>query len=150
MITGIDHVCLVVSDIQAMTAFYRDVCGLAVRGGRELHNAFAARVLGYAGAHIHVVMLGAEGDPTRLELIEYVCPQGSDGHGPKNALGACHVCFNVDDLDATYARLNRAGMRFVAAPTAEVTASGQTHAVCYAQDPEGNWVEFRSLSGAGD
>jgi catechol 2,3-dioxygenase-like lactoylglutathione lyase family enzyme len=147
MITGIDHAALVVADIRAMTAFYRDVCGLAVRGGRELHTAFGARVLGYEDAHVHVVMLGAEGDTTKLELIEYVNPLGSDGHGPKNALGAGHVCFNVDDLEATYQKLSGAGMRFVASPTSEVTASGQIHSVCYAQDPEGNWVEFRSLSG---
>jgi catechol 2,3-dioxygenase-like lactoylglutathione lyase family enzyme len=146
MITGMDHVALVVSDIQAMTAFYRDVCGLTVRGGRELHNAFASRVLGYVDVHVHIVMLAAEGDRTRLELIRYASPQGGEGHVPKNALGAGHVCFNVDELDVTYKQLSRAGMRFVASPTAEMTASGQTHSVCYAQDPEGNWIEFQSLS----
>lgn len=147
MITGLDHVALVVADIEAMTAFYRDVCGLTVRVGRELQNAFAARVLGYEDAHIHVVLLGAASDTTRLELIEYVTPVGGDGHGPKNALGAGHVCFNVDDLEAAYRQLRGAGVRFVASPTSEITASGQTHSVCYAQDPEGNWLEFRALSG---
>jgi catechol 2,3-dioxygenase-like lactoylglutathione lyase family enzyme len=146
MIIGLDHAAFVVSDIQTMTAFYRDVCGLTVRGGRELQNDFASRVLGYADAHVHVVLLGAEGDSVLLELIEYVQPKGSDGHVPKNALGASHISFLVDDLAATYAKLSRAGMRFVATPTAEVRASGQVHSVCYAQDPEVNWIEFHALS----
>lgn len=149
MITGIDHVSLVVSDMRAMTAFYRDVCGLAIRGGRELRDyPFASHVLGYEHAHLHVVMLGAEGDPTRLELIEYVSPRGDDGHGPKNALGAGHICFNVGDLAATYEILGKAGMRFVAPPASEVMANGRTHWACYAQDPEGNWIEFRQVSGS--
>lgn len=147
MITGLDHVSLVVADIEAMTAFYRDVCGLAVRDGREVHNAFAAHVLGFEDAHVRVVQFGAANDTTRLELIQYFAPVGGDGHGPKNALGAGHVCFNVDDLEAAYRPLREAGVRFVAAPTSEITASGRTHTACYAQDPEGNWLEFMALSG---
>lgn len=147
MITGIHHVSLVVADLRVMTAFYHDVCGLAVRGEREVHDSpFVSRVVGYDDVQLNLVMLGAEGDPTRLELIEYVSPRGSDGHGPKNAFGASHVCFRVDDLEATYRRLSEAGMRFVASPTTETTASGQTHSVCYAQDPEGNWIEFSAVS----
>jgi catechol 2,3-dioxygenase-like lactoylglutathione lyase family enzyme len=146
MITHLDHAAFVVSDIEAMTAFYRDVCGLVVQRGRELHNDFVARVLGHENAHVKVVMLGAEGDDVLLELIEYVYPKGRDGHTPTNALGASHVSFMVDDLDATYERMSKAGMRFVATPTAEVRASGQVHSVCYAQDPEGNWIEFDALS----
>jgi catechol 2,3-dioxygenase-like lactoylglutathione lyase family enzyme len=147
MITHLDHAAFVVSDIEAMTAFYRDVCGLTVRGGRELHNDFGARVLGHPDAHVKIVMLGAEGDDVLLELIEYVHPKGSDGHTSTNALGASHVSFVVDDLDAIYERFSEAGMRFVASPTSEVTVSGKTHAVCYGQDPEGNWLEFHALSG---
>jgi catechol 2,3-dioxygenase-like lactoylglutathione lyase family enzyme len=147
MLNHITHVALVVGDIRAMTAFYCDVCGMQVQGGGELRNAILARVLGYDDAHVHFVMLVAQGDRARLELIEYVSPTGGDGHGPKNALGASHIGFDVDDLDETYQRLSHAGVRFVNPPTTTQTRIGQRQRVCYAQDPEGNWLEFWEVSG---
>lgn len=148
MFTDIHHVSFVVADIERMTAFYRDSCGLTVQGGREMRDSpFASRVLGYDDVHIHVVQLGPEGSASRLELLQYVNPAGADGHGPKNALGTGHVCFNVEDLEATYLALKDAGMQFVNPPATELTESGETHKACYAQDPEGNWIELRELSG---
>jgi catechol 2,3-dioxygenase-like lactoylglutathione lyase family enzyme len=150
MLNHITHVALIVGDIRAMTAFYRDVCGMQVRGGGEVQDATLARVLGYDAAHVHFVMLAAAGDRARLELIHYVSPTGEDGHVPKNALGASHIGFDVDDLDETYRRLSRAGVRFVNPPTTtQSTRTGQRQRVCYAQDPEGNWLEFWETSGQG-
>jgi catechol 2,3-dioxygenase-like lactoylglutathione lyase family enzyme len=150
MLNHITHLALIVGDIRAMTTFYRDVCGLQVRGGGELQDEILASVLGYDDAHVHFVMLAAEGDRVRLELIEYVSPKGPDGHGPKNARGASHIGFDVDDLDETYQRLGRAGVRFVNPPaTTQVTRTGQRQRICYAQDPEGNWLEFWEIAGQG-
>jgi len=147
MLHTINHVALIVGDIRAMAAFYCDVCGLHVQGGGELQNANLAIVLGFDDAHIHFVMLATAGGEAMLELIEYVRPKGADGHGPKNALGASHIGFDVDDMDATCQRLGGAGARFVNPPITQVLSSGQRLRYCYAQDPEGNWLEFREVSG---
>jgi catechol 2,3-dioxygenase-like lactoylglutathione lyase family enzyme len=146
MISGVHHVALVVSDLDAMTAFYRDACGLTLVGEAERDGEFVSRVVGFEGAHLRLRFLRAEGDSTVLELIEYVQPKGRDQHGTQNGLGSSHFCFRVNDLEATYQRLSNAGMRFVAPPATEIQQSGRTHKACYVQDPEGNWVEFTEVS----
>ena len=74
-------------------------------------------------------MLGKAGDPNRP-----VCDQG-----------ITHICLQVTDIDAEYARLSAAGMRFHCAPQ---TAPGLCRAT-YGRDPDGNIVELIEPDPAG-
>ena len=59
-----------------------------------------------------------------------------------STLGVWHsVCFRVDDLRAVYDRLREKGVRFVTEPKFR-DVDGRSVGVVYAQDPEGNWLEF--------
>ncbi|GGL47464.1 VOC family protein [Halocalculus aciditolerans] len=106
---------LVVSDVDDLTEFYRDVVGLAVLD-RERDRA----------------TLGA-GDTPLLELRA-----GDVGERPPNAAGLFHVAFRLPDRDAladAFRRI-RANWRLSGASDHRVSEA------LYLRDPEGNGVEL--------
>ena len=140
MITGFYHTGFVVGDIDAMILFYRDIIGLSLESQGELSGELVSLVTGYAEAQVRVAFLGKAGDNHQVELVQYVTPSGRERHGPKNDAGATHLCFKVDNLDVAHAELSDRGVRFVSPPVQVASLK-----VCLAQDPEGNWLEFREL-----
>ncbi|MBI2796906.1 MAG: methylmalonyl-CoA epimerase [Gemmatimonadetes bacterium] len=97
--TRIAHIGLAVRELDAILPFYRDVLGMAEA---PLDDADGARIAGLAA-----------GD-SLVELLEPVAPGSPiakflDKRGP----GIHHVCFAVDDLEATLARCRAAGIRLI-------------------------------------
>jgi catechol 2,3-dioxygenase-like lactoylglutathione lyase family enzyme len=142
VVAGFHHTGFVVRDLAAMTAFYRDVLGLQVQLDAELTGEPAARLTGYPGAHVRVVFLGTPGEQHVVELVRYLQPAGGDAHPERNAQGAGHLRFRVDDVDATHRTLTARGVRFVNPPIHWELAGVGPVAACYGQDPEGNALEF--------
>ena len=110
---GMHHVGITVKDLDESIRFYHDVLGLEFSNepspwfdGPELGPA-----VGVPGAALRQVSL-LLGDTT-LELLEYKSPP-SETEGPlvSNNLGASHVAFLVDDIEATKADLEAKGITF--------------------------------------
>jgi catechol 2,3-dioxygenase-like lactoylglutathione lyase family enzyme len=110
---GLHHVGITVKDLDASIRFYHDVLGLEFSNepspwfdGPELGPA-----VGVPGAALRQVSL-LLGDTT-LELLEYKTPP-SQTEGPlsSQSLGASHVAFKVDDIEARKAELEAEGIRF--------------------------------------
>ncbi len=142
MITGFNHSGFVVKDIDKMVAFYRDLLGLTVL--REVDSVAPpdGDHTGIPGAHRTLVFVGkAEGNHA-LELVHFIEPPSPDGHLDRHQLGAAHVCFNVEDLETMHHKLRSQGVRFVTEPIFTELPSGGQRGICYAQDPEGNYLEF--------
>ena len=97
--TRIAHIGLAVRDLATILPFYRDVLGLA---DVALDDADGARIAGLAAGDSLVELLepADAGSPIARFL---------DKRGP----GIHHVCFNVDDLEATLARCRTAGIRLI-------------------------------------
>jgi catechol 2,3-dioxygenase-like lactoylglutathione lyase family enzyme len=98
---ALHHVGITVKDLDASIRFYHDVLGLQFSNepspwfdGEELGKA-----VGVPGGALRQVSL-LLGDTT-LELLEYRSPP-SETTGPlaSNSLGASHVAFQVDDIEA--------------------------------------------------
>ena len=110
------HVGITVRNLDASVYFYHDLLGLEIAtepspwfDGPEL-----GRGVGVPGAALRQVCLKL-GD-TQLELLEYRTPP-SQTQGPllSHSIGACHVAFQVDDIQAAQAELERHGVRFYSA-----------------------------------
>ena len=138
MITSMNHTGFVVRDLDRSVEFYRDVVGLEVALTGEREGEGISQVLGYEGTRIRRANLGITGGHV-LELIQYVHPVGAERHSEeRNTLGATHLAFNVEDIDATFDQIVcRGALRLN--PPAEV-APGRR--VCYLQDPDRNWIEL--------
>jgi catechol 2,3-dioxygenase-like lactoylglutathione lyase family enzyme len=145
----IDHVNLVVEDLDAMTAFYRDVLGLSVTRQVTITGPWVAATVRLADVHADVVYLDFPAGGPRIELIRYNRPplaRPSDVDKP-NAPGLRHLAFKVDDIDASTQKLRAAGVPFFSdiqtVPSSQVTyAGGIRKRLIYFKDPEGNLLEL--------
>ena len=97
--TRIAHIGLAVRDLASILPFYRDVLGLSEA---PLDDADGARIAGLAAGDSLVELL--EPASTDSPIAKFL-----DKRGP----GIHHVCFAVDDLDATLARCRAAGIRLI-------------------------------------
>lgn len=132
-----------VSDIDRSLAFYRDVLGLELVRVSERRNLPAYdQILGYKNVALTVALLRHPADGFLLELFQYHHPQGQARPLDNTFVGAAHVAFEVEDLDALYLRLTEAGFGAINAPV-DVERDGTIVArAMYALDPDGISVEL--------
>lgn len=97
--TRIAHIGLAVRDIAEILPFFRDVLGMSEVA---LDDADGARIAGVAAGESLVELLQAESPESPIG--RYVAKRGPGIH---------HVCFAVDDLDATLDRCRAAGLRLI-------------------------------------
>ena len=148
MIERIDHVNLVVEDLESMTGFYRDVLELNVTKQATISGSWIEQVVGLAGVTADVVYLQPSSG-ARLELIKYRSPRGPapPDLGAPNARGIRHVALAVGNIDATLWRLREAGTHVFSdvqqVPDTQVTFDGGVRKrLVYFHDPEGNLLEL--------
>jgi glyoxylase I family protein len=144
----LDHLNIVVADLDRMTSFYTDVLSLRVTKRVTITGDWVAQTVGLPEVHADVVYLDFESGP-RIELIRYNRPVLSrpESVDRPNAPGFRHIAFKVDDIDALVAKLTAAGVKFFAdvqrVPDSQVTyAGGIRKRLVYFQDPEGNLLEL--------
>ena len=147
MLQRIDHVNIVVEDLAAMTAFYRDVLRLRVTREITIRGDWIDATTGLKGVEADVVYLEAQSG-AGLELIFYRSPRGASpaGLGEANTKGLRHLAFWVDDLEAVAASLQAAGVELLSeiqkVPTAQVSFEARQKRIAYCRDPEGNLLEL--------
>jgi catechol 2,3-dioxygenase-like lactoylglutathione lyase family enzyme len=147
MIHSIDHVNLVVADLEAMIAFYRDVLGLRLAKRATIHGGWIDAVTNLAGVRADVAFLEVpEGPP--IEMICYRSPPSRrpPGLGEPQAQGLRHVAFRVADLDALAAAIRAAGVPLLSpvqqVPDDQVEYAQVRKRLVYCRDPEGNLLEL--------
>jgi len=142
-IQRMDHVGVVVDDLEAAKAFFVEL-GLEVQGDGQVQGDWVDRVVGLEGIEVEFAMVEAS-QGGRLELIKFHTPSGpaADGHAPANTPGIRHVAFIVDDIDAAVASSRAHGGELVG----EVERYGDIYRLCYIRGPEGIIVELAERIG---
>ncbi len=120
----LQHVSLLVCDIDRALVFYRDVLGLAVEPARP--------DLGYPGAWLRA------GSGLQLHLLELPSPDPIEGR-PEHGGRDRHVAFVVDDLDTLRVCLDARGISY--------TCSCSGRAALFCRDPDGNACELIQAEG---
>lgn len=125
--TRIAHIGIAVEDLAAILPFYRDVLGMP-----EVPLADAD------GATIRAVAAGES-------LVELLQPDQSDSpigkFLQKRGPGIHHVCFAVDDLEATMARCRAAGLHLID-EVPRIGAEGKRIAFLHPRSTAGVLVEL--------
>ena len=134
------HTGFVVEDSDRSEAFYRDVLGMEHIRSVESGPAPGLGSSGIPGAHLKASFLKLDNGHS-VELIQYIHPRGEDRHLERNALGATHLAFFVDDAAEYYSTMSESGLTFLSPPR----VSEISKAVSYARDPDGNYLEFVEL-----
>ena len=125
--TRIAHFGIAVSSLADSLPFYRDVLGLPVT---PLDDADGARIVGLSAGESLVELL--EADAPDSPIAKFVARRGPGMH---------HVCFAVDDLDATLVRCRDAGIRLIDA-TPRIGAEGKRIAFLHPSSTAGVLVEL--------
>ena len=109
----IDHVAVVIRDLESALQFYRDLLGIQ-----------PSRILDFPQEGVRIAFLPLGGaDGSEIELLEPINPEGSVARFLQQRGGGLHhICLEVPDIDQTLAELRDAGARVLdesPRPTAE-------------------------------
>ncbi len=143
MISRMNHVSFTVSNLDASIIFYRDVLGLSLIDVAKRDVAFSEKVTGISGAHLRIAYFSASN--CFVELIEYLAPAGEKLDTRTCNVGSAHVCFDVAEYDAFIARLRSHHVHFASEPQIVPAGPNKGRKVVYAEDPDGNTLEFFSV-----
>ncbi len=95
--TGLDHVAILVADLDAAVALYRDVYGLDLAGVEEVPSEkVRVAIFGRGAGRIELVSPSGPDSPMRAAL-------------EKRGEGLHHLCLEVPDLEAAMASLKARG-----------------------------------------
>lgn len=123
----IAHIGIAVRDLEAILPFYRDVLGMPET---PLDDADGAQIAGLEAGESLVELLEARtADSPIARFVE------------KRGPGIHHVCFAVDDIDATLARCQAAGIRLID-ETPRIGAEGKRIAFLHPSSTGGVLVEL--------
>ncbi|MCS6908946.1 MAG: methylmalonyl-CoA epimerase [Anaerolineales bacterium] len=132
-IRRIDHLAVVVSDLEASLAFWRDALGIPLAEVRQV-PAEAAEVafLPVADSEIELVR------PTTEEsgLAKYLVKRGPGMH---------HICLEVDDLAGMLQQLKAKGIRLINEEP-RVATDGKKYAFIHPESTHGVLVELYELA----
>lgn len=130
----IDHIALVVDDIDEALAFWQDALGLELSHMEDVESE-----------HSLVAFLPAK--ESEVELVE---PTSEDSgvarYLKKRGPGMHHICFEVYDIDATMAHLKSKGVRLINQEP-EIGTGGKKIAFIHPESTKGVLVELYELTG---
>jgi quinol monooxygenase YgiN/catechol 2,3-dioxygenase-like lactoylglutathione lyase family enzyme len=135
------HAAVVVADLAASVDWYLRCFGGEVEYVRGVGGAEMAALHGLPSADFDLAFL--DYGNARIELFQFHDPDSPEAARlPAHQVGAAHVAFEVDDVEASYAALVEAGVEFSRPPLAptEGPAAGFHLAFCF--DPDGNRIEI--------
>jgi len=131
-ITKINHVAIVVEDMQKSLAFWRDALGLDLHELRDVPaEASQVAFLPLAEAEIELVRPTTEDSG----IAKYLAKRGEGMH---------HICLEVDDLPAMLAQLKARGVRLINEEP-RAAADGKKYAFIHPESSSGVLVELYQI-----
>lgn len=152
-LSHVDHVNVVVSDMERSLRFYVGALGMEQTFSGELTGEWIEQVSGLAGVSALCAFCQPSGGGTRVELLQYRAPNGAKlpDNALANTLGVRHFALEVDDIAAWHERLAKAGVQFVSPPVrVPFPVRGACKRLCYLRDPDGTLIELASYSDVTD
>jgi catechol 2,3-dioxygenase-like lactoylglutathione lyase family enzyme len=134
-IARMDHVGVVVDDLEAATAFFVEL-GLELEGGMPVEGRWVDRVVGLDDVRGEVAMMRTPDGHGRLELTKFHQPaviSAEPDNAPPNTLGLRRIMFAVDDIEDVVARLRAHGAELIG----EIAQYEDVYRLCYVRGPAG-------------
>ncbi|GAA2151554.1 VOC family protein [Actinomadura napierensis] len=134
MTLQMDHVSIVVADLEAAVAFFTEL-GMELEGRAPIEGRAAERVNGFDDLRAEIAMMRTPDDHGRLELTKFHSPAAISAEpdpAPSNTLGIRSIMFEVDDIEGTVARLRPHGAELVG----EIVRYEDVYLLCYVRGPQ--------------
>ncbi|MFM1850708.1 MAG: hypothetical protein RIS54_392 [Verrucomicrobiota bacterium] len=148
MIRAVDHINIVVRDLERSVRFYTDLLGFRLAREATLEGAWIDRIVGLEGVKGRVAYVVAPAGEPRIELLAYDAPVGVDpvDNRRANTVGLRHIALQVDDIAAMTAKLRAAGVTVfsdpVKVPAGVVKHDAGEKTLVYFLDPDGVILEL--------
>ena len=133
-IQRMDHVSVVVDDLEAAIAFFVEL-GMELEGKGPVEGRWVERVIGVDDVRQDVAMLRTPDGHGRIELAMFHQPRAITSEptdAPVNTRGIRRIMFAVDDIDDVVARLRTHGAELVG----ELAQYEDLYRLCYVRGPE--------------
>jgi catechol 2,3-dioxygenase-like lactoylglutathione lyase family enzyme len=133
-IKRMDHVGVVVDDLEAVTAFFVEL-GMELEGEASVEGGWVDRVVGLDDVRVDVAMVRTPDGHGRLELTKFHTPTAvsAEPNAPANTLGLRRIMFAVEDIEDVLARLHAYGAELVG----ELEQYEDSYRLCYVSGPGG-------------
>ena len=148
MIHAVDHINLVVSDLERSVRFYTELLGFKEIKRAHLEGEWIESIIGLKEVCATVVYVAAPAGEPRLELLCFESPRGETipANSLANTPGLRHIALRVKDIYAVAERLKGAGVKVmgepVSVPTGVITHDAGHKILCYFLDPDGILLEL--------
>jgi len=148
MIRAVDHINIVVADLERAVRFYTEVLGFTKTKEAYLAGEWIERIVGLSGVKARAAFVVAPAGEPRIELLCYESPPGGAhaGNSRANTIGLRHLALRVDDMDAMVAKLRAAGVTVfgepVLVPAGVVSHDAGRKTLVYFLDPDGVILEL--------
>lgn len=148
MIRGIDHINIVVADLERSVKFYTEVLGFRKTHDVYMEGDWIEQIIGLKGVKGYVAFVEPPGGGVRIELLEYRSPAGEPRpeNSRANTRGLRHIAFRVENIAAMAARLRAAGVTLfsepVRVPQSVVKFAAGDKTLLYFLDPDGVILEL--------
>ena len=139
-IKRIDHISVVVEDLDAAIAFFTAL-GMSVEGKARIEGPWVDRMNALEGIEVDIVMMRTPDGHGRLELTRFLAPTlvpVEPAVQPPNAAGLRSVMFAVESVDDTVDRLREHGGELIG----EVVQYENQYRLCYMRGPAGIIVSW--------
>ncbi|HET7288986.1 MAG TPA: VOC family protein [Thermodesulfobacteriota bacterium] len=145
---AIDHINIVVSDLEKSVRFYTELLGFNESKRAHLEGEWIESIVGLKGVIADVAFIVAPAGEPRIELLCYKIPRGEQvpANSLANTPGLRHIAFRVDDINAAIEKLKSGGVKLlgepVVVPETVVTHDAGHKMLCYFHDPDGTLLEI--------
>ncbi len=148
MICAIDHINIVVSDLDRSVKFYTELLGFEKTNSVHLEGDWIDSIVGLKGVVADVAFIVAPAGEPKIELLCYKSPIGESmpSNSLANTIGLRHIAFRVDGIYEMAGRLRKAGVKLLSEPVS-VPATVLPHdagrkTLFYFHDPDGVLLEI--------
>ena len=148
MLKTLDHVNIVVSDLQQAKSFFTAI-GFRVEHEGDLRGDWVSKIVGLKNVEARYAQLSLHESRTKLELIEYVSPPSEhvSSKDKANQLGFRHMAFEVENIDTAVSKLTELGVEFLSpVQTYEPTSKR----LVYFYGPDGILLELAQYESGGN
>ncbi len=148
MILAIDHLNIVVADLDRSVKFYTEVLGFRKTHDVYMEGEWIEAIIGLRGVKGLVAFVELPGGGPRIELLEYRAPAGIalPENSRANTRGLRHIALRVDDIGAMTEKLRAAGVKLfsepVRVPAGVVKFAAGDKSLLYFLDPDGVILEL--------
>jgi len=138
LVKGYRHTGVICKDLDKSLVFYKDYLGLKVIQDFWDDSGYINEITNMKNANVHMIKLEAD-DGTVVELLDYVTHPTESINQKVYNVGACHIAFQVYDIEIAYDLLSDNGVNLLSKP---VLSSEGIAKVCFCLDPDNTRIEL--------